>query len=149
MNSRDLINKIETKFKTMDAKITALLEDSRVQNKLLTQIDFILKLGITVQEYDLLQDYNDVMDLSEKDIKRLMNLNEALEKKYKYIDLINEKIILSCTDWKVVNRNTIGYILNKNKSKNDKSNVVMNIYVDESSKNKLDLQELGFKIEDE
>ena len=143
-----IINTLEDKFKTIDNKITLLLNDCREANRLLTKIDFITKLGISVSEYDLLQDYNDIIELKEEDIKRLIALNEALEKKYKYIDLVNEKIILSCTDWKVVNRNTITYILNKGKNKDSKQNVIINVYVDDDpNKSKVDLESIGVNNE--
>lgn len=134
MQVEELINQLELKFQSIDDKITKLLEDNNKNKRLLTQIDFIQALGITVPEYDLLQDYNNIDELKESDIKRLIKLNDLLEQKYKYIDLINEKIILTVSNWRVVNKNSITYILNKNKYKQDKQNVIINVYVDKNNK---------------
>lgn len=139
---------LEQKFKLIDEKIKELIDNSRKANKLLTKIDFIDKIGITVDEYDLLQDYNDIYELSNNDIKRIIKLNDDLERKFKYIDLINEKIVLSCTDYKVVNKNTISYLLNKNKNQTSKNNVIINIYVDDNE-NKVDLETLKLKGQNE
>ncbi len=127
----EIISRLETKFKDIDIKIKQLLDKNQYKS-LLTKIDFIKALDITIEEYDLLQDYNNIRELSENDIKRLMNLNERLEQKYKYIDLINEKIIMTCSDWKIVNKNAITYILNKDKNKQEKQNVIINVYLDET-----------------
>ena len=129
----EIISRLETKFKDIDIKIKQLLDKNQYKS-LLTKIDFIKALDITIEEYDLLQDYNNIRELSENDIKRLMNLNERLEQKYKYIDLINEKIIMTCSDWKIVNKNAITYILNKDKNKQEKQNVIINVYLDETGK---------------
>lgn len=142
------IEQLEKKFKTIDDKIKELIDNSKKANKLLTKIDFIDKIGITIDEYDLLQDYNDIYELSNIDIKRIIKLNDDLERKFKYIDLINEKIVLSCADYKVINKNTISYLLNKNKNQTSKSNVIINIYVDDNE-NKVDLETLKLKGKDE
>ncbi len=128
---KDIISRLETKFKDIDTKIEQLLAKNQYK-ALLTKIDFIKALDISIEEYDLLQDYNNIKELSEEEIKRLISLNERLEQKYKYIDLINEKIIMTCSDWRIVNKNAITYILNKDKNKQEKQNVIINVYLDET-----------------
>lgn len=139
MKQLELIESLERKFNDIDNKIKTMLD--KKQQQLLSKVDFIKALDISIPEYDLLQDYNNIRELSEQDIKRIIALNDLLQQKYKYIDLLNEKLILTCSDWKVVNKNSITYILNKDKTKQEKSNVIINVYFDDKS-NKIMLDKI-------
>lgn len=125
------IEALENKFDTIDNKVKSLIDIASTKNELLTKIDFINAIGIDIEEYDLLTDYGNIEELSTNEINRLIAINDSLEKKFKYIDLINEKIILSCTDFKKINKNTISYILNKKNKDATKQNVIINVKIDD------------------
>lgn len=125
------IEALENKFDTIDNKVKSLIDIASTKNELLTKIDFINAIGIDIEEYDLLTDYGNIEELSTNEINRLIAINDSLEKKFKYIDLINEKIILSCTDFKKINKNTISYILNKKNKDDTKQNVIINVKIDD------------------
>lgn len=134
MTNIEIINSLEKKFEKINDKIKVLLDNSQEQQKLLATIDFINALGISLEEYDLLTSFGNIVNLEEEHIKRLIDLNDRLDKKLKYIDIINEKIILTCTNFKVVNKNTIGFILQKRKTEkeDEKQNVIINVYVEDN-----------------
>lgn len=125
------IEALENKFDTIDNKVKSLIDIASTKNELLTKIDFINAIGIDIEEYDLLTDYGNIEELSTNEINRLIAMNDSLEQKFKYIDLINEKIILSCTDFKKINKNTISYILNKKNKDDTKQNVIINVKIDD------------------
>lgn len=125
------IEALENKFDTIDNKVKSLIDIASTKNELLTKIDFINAIGIDIEEYDLLTDYANIETLSTNEINRLIAMNDSLEQKFKYIDLINEKIILSCTDFKKINKNTISYILNKKNKDDTKQNVIINVKIDD------------------
>lgn len=125
------IEALENKFDTIDNKVKSLIDIASTKNELLTKIDFINAIGIDIEEYDLLTDYANIETLSTNEINRLIAMNDSLEQKFKYIDLINEKIILSCTDFKKINKNTISYILNKKNKDDAKQNVIINVKIDD------------------
>lgn len=141
------IEEIEEKFKSVDKKIEDLIKNCKNKKEFLKEFDFYKALDLTINDVNLLLDYNDLTGLKEIDIKRLMRLNDILEKQYKWIDKINEAIILeNPSNWKIVNRNILSYFQNKNKNKQDKQNVVINVYVDKS-KEDINLETIGVENE--
>lgn len=146
MNREEIIKKIEKiekKFGDVDKKIEALIGTCKNKKEFLKEFDFYKALDLTIDDVNLLLDYNDLIDLKESEIKRLMKLNDILEKQYKWIDKINEAIILeNPSNYKIVNRNILSYFQNKNKNKQDKQNVVINVYVDKS-KEDINLEKIG------
>ena len=147
MSISEQIKTLVNKFNNIDSKIEQLIQETQNQKKLLKEIDFIKYLGLSVSDMDLIEEYNDIGGISEEEIKTLMNLNDTLQKKLKWIDRVNEGIILENShDWKVVNKNTIQYLLNSKKTKNERNNVIINCYVD-TTKPSLTLEKLGIEKE--
>lgn len=130
MSTVKRIKELEQKFLLINEKIKVLVNESEKNKQLLTKIDFIKAIGLDIEEYDLLVDYNDIEDLTDEQTKQLMRLNDELEKKLKYIQLINEKIVLSCNDYKKINKNTITYLLNKDKKSQERQNVIINVHME-------------------
>lgn len=89
---KDLIKSLIKKFKNLN-NITKDLINSRLSEiKILTRIDFILALGLTVEETNLLKNYAN-LNLEEEDIDILFRLNDKLERSYHWVDLVNQKVI--------------------------------------------------------
>lgn len=145
MERKDIVKQIEdieNKFNNLEDKIQVLVDNIQQQKQFMEEFDFYKTLGLTVKDVNLLLDYSNIDILKEEDIKRIMVLNNKLNQQYKWIDKINEAIIYKHgTNWKIVGRNQIQYLLNKNKNKNEKQNVIVNIHL-ENKKDAITLNKL-------
>lgn len=136
------LEEIENKFNNLEDKIQVLVDNIQQQKQFMEEFDFYKALGLTVKDVNLLLDYSNIDILKEEDIKRIIVLNNKLNQQYKWIDKINEAIIYKHgTNWKIVGRNQIQYLLNKNKNKNEKQNVIVNIHL-ENKKDAITLNKL-------
>lgn len=135
MDYNNIIQSIEAKFSKVDTELSKLIKKSSTNQTLFTKLDIINALGITNQEYNLLQDYLDYPELTNVQVQKLIEINQILTNQLKYIDLVNDNLILK--NPKVATKNTIQYLLNKKNSSDNKNNIVINIDFTDGEKVKL------------
>lgn len=138
MDYKKIIKSIELKFKDIDKKIEHIINLAEQNGSLMSKLDIIRELSLTNEEYNILNEYLDYVDLNEKQIQKLIELNGILNNQSKYLDIVNEHAILK--NPKSVNKNTIQYMLNKKTKNNDKSNVI--IKIDFTNKEKVTLEKI-------
>lgn len=137
---QELVVKLENKFKDINSKIDVMIKKA-IANPigLLSEYDIIQNLGIEQDEYDFLKEFSKY-NLEIDEMNMMRQLSAIYNRKIRMIDIANEKIILS--NPKLVNKNTMSYLLSKSNQDMETNNVTINVNVDDRFK-KLDLKTLG------